>query len=196
MASNEPGYLLPTSSEQLPGDLSLEDFIQTVITGISGLPGQMVRPKWQLNPPKQPQILDNWIAFGISSITPDANAYNGQDADDNNELKRNETIEVQLAFYGPNAMENISVFRDGLWIQQNLESMFKARMGFRGIGPANRIPDLINERWVDRYEVTLVLVREVVRTYPILSFASVRGVLHTVLDGENYTQDFETEEPS
>lgn len=194
MSSNEIGYLNPTQSNQPPNSLTLEQFIQTVIAGISGFNGAMVRPKWQVNPPRQPQINENWIAFGIGNIIPDANAYVWMNQDDNTNLLRNELLEIQVAFYGPNALENISIFRDGFQITQNLEAMQKAMMGFKEISSANRIPDLINERWVDRYELTLVLVRAVQRFYPILSFASVSGVIHTVLE-DPYQQRFETEEP-
>lgn len=189
------GYLRPTSSQPLPGNLSLEDFIHSVIAGITGFPGNLVRPKWQVNPPKQPDIGIDWIAFGINEIAPDANAYVNLDKDGNNVLARMEKVQVGIGFYGPNAQENISVFRDGFQIQQNVEALLLANMGFNGISSAVRGPDLVNQRWVERYEVVLTLVRTVQRIYPVLSFASAGGSIHTVVAGNEYNTQWETEEP-
>lgn len=189
------GYLVPSSSEPLPGPLSLEDFIQSVIVGISGFAGMFVRPKWQQNPPKQPNIDVNWIAFGLVNNTPDANASVTMDELGNSKLKRNEELEIQVAFYGPGAQENISIFRDGFQIQQNLDAMRLANMGYKGVNQAIRGPDLVNERWVERFEMSLFLVRQVQRTYPILSFASAGGTIHTVLEAPLNTV-WVTQEPT
>jgi len=195
MPSNLRGYLTPTSSDPLPGSLSLEDFIQSVIVGISGYNGTLVRPKWQTNPPKQPGITTNWIAFAIANIIGDSNAYTGLTPGNVDILQRNESLEIQVAFYGPNAQENVSAFRDGFQIQQNLEALRLANMGFTGTTSAIRGPDIVNERWVDRYELTLILNRMVQRVYPVLSFASVLGSIHTVIANVDIDQSFEAEDP-
>lgn len=194
MPSNIPGYLLPTSTDPLPGGLSLEDFIQSIIVGISGYSGTLVRPKWQESPPKQPSPSTNWIAFGINLLNPDANAYTGLTPGNVDILQRNQAIEVGLSFYGPNAMVNIRAFQDGFQIQQNLEAMRLAQMGFTGFSQAMQVPDLLNERWVQRWETTLVLTGQVQRVYPILSFASAEGTIHTVVSGQEYEQEFNVEE--
>lgn len=178
------GYLAPTSKPFVPRNLNLEQFIQSVIVGITSYPGTLVRPKWQAAPPKQPDLSIDWIAYGISIIGSDANAYVWLDSHDVTNLNRQESIEVQCAFYGPHAIDNITIFRDGFQIQQNLDALRFAKMGFKEISPANRGPDLVNERWVERYETTLILVRQVLRSYPILSFASASGTIHTVIGND------------
>ena len=183
------GYLLPVPP--LVGGLSLEDFIQTVIVGVSGYTNTLVRPKYQQSPPKQPDINTNWIAFSIQGNAPDANAYVYIDEHDVTNLRRQETLTIQVGFYGPDAQNNSAVFRDGFQIQQNLESLSIASMGFKDATEPIRGPDLINERWVDRYEMTLVLVRQVRRTYEILPFASAMGVIHTVVNGDPLNIDWE-----
>ena len=87
----------------------------------------------------------------------------------------------------------MSVFRDGFQIQQNLEALRLANMGFNGISPAIRGPDLLNQRWVDRWEMTLTLVRTVQRVYPILLFASVAGTINTILENNEVSLPFNTE---
>lgn len=194
MSSATGGYMAPTSSQPLPGGLTLTQFIQSVIVGISSYNGTLVRPKWQANPPKQPSIETDWIAFGIANILPDANAYTNLRQDGTYELQRQETMDIQVAFYGPNAAENISIFRDGFQVTQNLEALLSAGMGFKGISSAIRGPDLLNERWVERYETVLTLVRLVQRVYPVLSFASASGTIHTVIAEEDRSLNWQVEE--
>lgn len=194
MSSATGGYLNPTASQPLPGNLTLEQFIQTVIVGISGFTNTLVRPKWQVAPPKQPDINVNWIAFGLQINRPGYSAYVGVDeSGDNSTLQRQEYLEIQLAFYGPNAQENLAIFQDGFQLQQNLEALRLANMGYTEISPGIRGPDLINERWVDRWECSLFLTRQVQRTYSILSFASAHGSIHTELSSEPYNTDWNTE---
>ncbi len=190
------GYLVPTSSQPLPGGLTLDQFIQTVLVGISGYTNTLVRPKWQVAPPKQPDISTDWIAYGIAMNGTPNNAYVDIDDAGVTHLGRQESLEVQCAFYGPNAQENIAAFRDGFQLQQNLDAMKLANMGFKECSRIIRGPDLINERWVDRYEMLLTLVRRVQRVYPILSFASAMGTIHTVVQGNPVNIDWETEEPT
>lgn len=186
--SSTGGYLVPSASQPLPGSLTLDQFIQTVIVGISGYDPTLVRPRWQVAPPKQPDIAIDWIAYGIAQNAPDANAYVWLNDANVANLNRMETLRIQIAFYGPNCQENIAVFRDGFQIYQNVEALTLANMGFNGCGPATHGPDLVNERWINRYEMELVLMRQVQRTYPILSFASAIGSIHTVVDGNDYTE--------
>jgi|WetSurMetagenome_2_1015567.scaffolds.fasta_scaffold219111_2 hypothetical protein len=179
------GYLVASSSDPLPGSLTLTQFIQSVIAGITGFDGTLIRPDWQPDPPKQPDLPVDWIAFGITVNKGDANALmiSPTSTNANSVLQRFEELDIQCSFYGPNCLENISVFRDGFQVQQNLEALSIAKMGFKSISDSIRSADLFNERWYDRFITTLTLVRQVQRTYPVLSFASASGTIHTVLAG-------------
>ena len=59
------GYLLPTGTNPYPSTLTFLQFMNTVMAGISGLPSALVRPRWQPNPPVQPDIDTDWLAFGV-----------------------------------------------------------------------------------------------------------------------------------
>src|SRR5690606_4618571 len=112
--------------------------------GISGLNGTLVRAKFQKNPPPQPSDIDtNWIGFSLNTITQDGNAYVGMDEDDVMNLQRQELIEVQCSIYGALASETAGKLSDGFQIQQNLEALRLAKMGYVGIGPQILGPDLI-----------------------------------------------------
>lgn len=173
------GYLLPQEQVSPFGGISFEQFIQTVFVGVSGLPGELVRPKWQKNPPKQPDIDVNWLAIGLSEDDADTNAYTGVDAAGNNQFMRMEELTVQCSFYGPLAHEYMRIVRDGFQIPQNFAALQSANMGFVSTGKALRVPDLVNERWVNRWEMSVVLRRQDMRVYPILDFVSGSGFLRS-----------------
>lgn len=168
------GYLLPTN-EALPGGLSLEDFLHGVIVGLTAYDKKLVRPRFQVEPGKQPpQPTDNWISFSIIEDTSDANAFT---SGGENESKLQRHVELQLfcSFYGSNGFANAGAFRDGFQITQNREELFKAKMGFKESSRISFVPELINNRWFDRSDVTITLRREINRTYEILSLQSAGG---------------------
>lgn len=182
--SSTGGYLVPSASTPLPGDLTLTQFIQSVIAGITGITSSLVRPKWQVEPPQQPDVTVDWVAFGIDVNKGDANAYfqGPVGGDSDSILQRQEDLAVSCSFYGPDALENAAILRDGLWVTQNLEAMQLANMGFKGCDDIRQTADLFNERWYLRYDMSVSLVRQVQRTYPVLSFASAKGVIHNALE--------------
>lgn len=187
--SSHVGYLTT-----VPQVLNVTQFIQTVIVGITGVKGQLVRAKWQLNPIEQPDVNTNWIAFQITNNIADANAAVQTDKDGNTNLERSESLEVSCSIYGPNCYEIAGQLRDGFQIQQNLAALRAAKMGFTAVSQLSRSPDLVNERWVDRIEMSIVLTRRIQRDYPILTFSSSKGSIKVVLqDGVN-TIDWNAEQ--
>jgi len=179
-------YILPSISTVPPNKLTVTQFIQTVFVGISGLPGSMVRPKWQPQPPKQPDLEVSWMALGISNAVPDANSYIGTKVDETVESQRHETLEISCAIYGPYCLEIYELLRDGFQIQQNRIELQNANMGFVQITNGRKIPDLVNERWIERIETSVFLRREIQRIYPIPTIISSDGTIYTVIGNEDY----------
>ena len=171
------GFLLPQPQPSPFSGLTFEEFLQSVLVGVSGLPGNLVRPKWQENPPANPEISVNWLAFGLTEDDSDTNAYVGIDDDGNNQFMRMEDLPLQCTFYGPQSLEYGQALRDGLQIPQNLEKLQSANMGFVNTSRMTRVPDFVNERWVNRWEMTVFLRRQIMRVYPILTFVSGSGSL-------------------
>lgn len=186
-------YVLPSSTTPIPRGLTLAQFLQTVFVGVSGLNGTLVRPKWQEEPPKQPDIKTNWMALGIDIAAPDANSYVDVDEDDATVSQRHEALEVGCSIYGPDALEIYGLLRDGFQLQPNLEGLKTANMGFVEISPARRIPDLVHQRWMNRIQTSVFFRREIQRVYPILTFLSASGTVHTVTGDEEYLLDWETQ---
>lgn len=187
------GYLQPSATSGLPDGLTLNQFIQTVLVGISDLPGNLVRPYWQVAPPKNPDLSVNWLAFGVAVTSPDIYSYVEIDEAGVTHTQRQQLLEVQCSLYGPDAMELASLIQDGFQITQNLEALRLADMGFVETGPANHIPDLVNERFINRIQMSVFLRREIRRTYPILSLLSANGKIHTELDLGEYLIDWEAQ---
>lgn len=189
-----PGYLLPNSTGPiLPKRLNLVQFLQTVLVGISGITGPMVRPDWQPSPPQQPDIGVDWIAFGIRDANPDTYSFVGVDSYGITHSQRQESLELALSIYGPNALDTYLLLRDGFQIPQNLQEFRAADMGFTEISRAVHVPDLVNERWINRYQASIFLRREILRTYSVPTLLSAHGVIHSVLGNEEYLLDWATQ---
>lgn len=191
-----PTYILP--QPVAPAKLSLAQFIQTVIVGVSGIAGTLVRPRWQAEEPKQPDLDVDWLAFGIERTKADTYAYlwapsGGQSL--TSDLQRMEVVNVILSIYGPNCLDTYGVIRDGFQVPQNLFALRDQNMGFIEIAEARRLPDLVNGRWIDRIETGFSLVREIQRVYAVPTLLTASGQILTDLfpDGDQYLLDWNVE---
>lgn len=173
--SSTGGYVIPDFPPPAE-DKDLEIDIQNAVVGITGMPADMVRPRWQPNPPRQPTVDTNWCAFGIMRIQADTfTALVHNPAGDGTSVQqRHETLEVLGSFYGPNAHHYAALLRDGLMIVQNLEALYAVGIMLYDVGQIVTASDLISTQWVRRYDLTIRLRRQTDRTYPI------RNVLSTV----------------
>lgn len=178
--SSTGGYLAPASSPAPAEGQALEDFLQQVIVGITGLAGDLVRPRWQPTPPDMPKSGTDWCAYGITGF--DADTYQvdvqGSSSDD---TQRHEVIELLTSFYGTDAQMYAALLRDGLQVAQNREAMQLVGMGLVDTGPITPAPSLVKERWLYRVDMTLRIKRMIQRSYPVL----------TLLDGV-ISLDYET----
>ena len=184
--SSTGGFLQPSPQfPAVPDGLTFQQFLQSVFAGISGLPGDLVRPAWQPEEPKQPDGNTNWLAFGLTNNEASDNAFVGSAVVSNqivNVTQRMEDLEILCSFYGPLSQEYMQLTRDGFQIQQNLESLTLAGMGFVEARRGHRLPENVNGIWIDRWQMNFYLTRQILRAYPILTFLSASGTLTGVLD--------------
>ena len=178
--SSTGGFLSPSGSPPLDDD-ALDDFLQALVVGITGLPGQMVRPRWQEEPPNLPPVGTNWAAIGVTHRTADTFAVeqhdgSGQGADT---LIRHESVDLLCSFYGPLAETNGALLRDGLGIAQNREVLQANSMGIVSVGDLTKAPELVKNRWLNRTDLTVVIRRQITRTYPVLNLLSAEITLET-----------------
>jgi hypothetical protein len=179
--SSTGGYLSPAVASPPLEDDALTAIFQQMIVGIAGLPGNMVRPRWQPNPPKQPEPTTNWCALGIAVQAPDdgpAIVHNGA-GNGSDTYIRHEQIDVLASFYGPGAMQYAQLLSDGLAIPQNLEQLKAQDMNSVDTGPIRAAPDLINEQWVRRYDLELTFRRKITRSYAVLNILTAQGTVQT-----------------
>jgi hypothetical protein len=188
--SSVAGYLQPTGTAP-PEDADLDSIFQQLLVGITGLPGNMVRPRWQAIVPKQPEPATNWCAVGVTGIEHDANSYeqhnpagNGSDS-----LIRHEIITVLCSFYGAGALNFASQARDGMYVAQNNSTLDQFEMGLVEVGSIVTAPELVNQQWIRRFDLSMRIRRRVVRTYPILNILSAQATAKSETQTEQIIVD-------
>jgi hypothetical protein len=187
--STVPGYLQPTGTAP-PEDADLDSIFQKLIIGLTGLPGNMVRPRWQATVPKQPEPSTNWCAVGVTGIEHDANSYEQLNPAGNETFIRHEIIAVLCSFYGANALSYAAQARDGMYVAQNNSTLDQFEMGLVEVGSIVTAPDLVNQQWIRRFDLSMRIRRRVVRTYPILTVLSAQATAKSETQTEpiNVTQ--------
>lgn len=203
------GYVV----DQPPKPATTEDFeraLQQMASILTGLPGNLVRPRWQPVPPTQPPADVTWMAIGINMIETDDYPYikhlgnvtlpgaKGPGAD---LMQRHGTVTALATFYGPEADTVAGQFRDALYIPQNYEPIVGIRMKLRTVHDLARVPELINQQWINRVDMRAEFRVQMDRLYPILNLDGAQvNIRHddgtddlpiTVYDG-TYWDDFQT----
>ena len=170
--SSIAGFLAPSGA--FPYDDALTDILQSVVVGMTGLNGKMVRPRWQPQPPVQPEYTVNWVALGVSKYKVDTFAYEGHAGagDGTSTVERDEIIHVLHSFYGPNCSGYCERFRDGFEVAQNRDILAANSLGLIEVGEAMQVPALFKERWVPRVDVLVMYRRRTTRTYNIRNLLS------------------------
>ncbi|ALD93470.1 hypothetical protein CR3_4288 [Cupriavidus gilardii CR3] len=174
--SSTGGYLSPAVASPPLEDDALDDLLHDLVAGVTGLPGSLVRPRWQPTVPKQPEPSVNWCAIGVTVQTNDASPAIKHDptGDGSDVYQRHQDIELLCTFYGPAAKGYAQMLVDGLAIPQNSEQLGLNDMKFVSAGTIRAAPDLVNQQWVRRYDVTVALRRKITRTYPVLNLLSAQ----------------------
>lgn len=169
-------FTVPTAPVE---DDALDDVLQAMVVGITGLEADLVRPRWQVVTPKQPEPGTNWCSIGVMTSTADTFAVMKHIAgvsitDPAGDLSiRHEQLEVLVSFYGPNAKSYLGVLRDGLGVSQNLEAAQASGLYFTGVmEPGRASPEFINQQWVRRWDSALTFRRMVARAYLVNNILS------------------------
>lgn len=173
------GYLQPTVSAPPLEDADLDAEFQKAVVGITGLPGNLVRPRWQPGNPKQPEPTVDWCAIGVMTQTPDGRPYleHNPAGEGSDILIRHEQIKVLCTFYGPHAKGNASKIRDGVYIQQNLDMLSLVNISLVESGDIQAASEIVNMQWVKRYDLPLTFARQIIREYAALNILSANPLL-------------------
>lgn len=181
------GPLLPIVGGPAPLEgRDLLVFLNGWLAGVTGLDQNLVRGRWQTEPPNIPNAGEAWMAYGIGSRPADDNATIYYDADalegaGATVLQQHEELDVLCSFYdmGSTGLADsyAAVLRQGLQVDQNLEPLVAQGMGLITAGPAVALPSLLKTRWLYRVDVPVSIKREIIRYYPILTVEEVEAAL-------------------
>jgi hypothetical protein len=161
------GYLLPTPTgiSSIEG-IALQRFLQQIVVNITGIDGCLVIPRWQQQAPNLPAIGTDWASIGVRARTPDT--FNSEAMTDAGlVIHRNQILEILVSFYGPNADANNDLMQMGLLVSQNREFMKSQGFVATYYGPPTIAPELIQEQWLYRVDMSFYLRRVQEFTYPV-----------------------------
>lgn len=165
--STSPGYLTPVGNEP-EYDEDLERQISRWIRGVTGMDAKQVFPR-QTDP--QSSIPENgvtWCGFGIATAPRDGTPANIQVSNGQSEQWTWEMVTVLCCFYGPQGAGMAARFREGIFVEQNADALRRAAgLSLLDAGKIFNLPELINNQWVRRYDITVTLSRKNIRTFNI-----------------------------
>jgi hypothetical protein len=181
--STTGGYLAPGIDTSPTDDDALDALIRDLISGLTALPGDLVRPRWQATVPTQPDPSVNWCAFEVQDQGLDASPLIQHigTGDGHDVYVRHQTIDVLCTFQGPSAKGYAQRFADGFAVPQNREQLQRQEMAFVGVGPIRPTPEPVNQPGTRRVDLTVTLRRKIIRTYAVLNLKSAS----VQVDGEH-----------
>jgi hypothetical protein len=180
------GYI----TDALPGPPSadaVEAALQTMVAQLSGLPGSLVRPRWQKLPPVQPDAETTWIAVGVVAVEADDyptirhvsdESLDGKLPPGYDILTRHQTITVTATFYGPDAENTAGRVRDALYLPSNFAPVGSpCGLKLREVHDLARTPEMINQQWVNRIDLRIEYRQQIERRYAIFDLVGADVVL-------------------
>jgi|SRR5579872_2644308 len=182
-----PGYVTPVQTNGELNDVLLAQFLQQLVVGLTSMTGTLVFPRWQLNPPNQPDATQDWAAIGCLKRPRDvfAAVIHSTDLNDffnsTDMVYRNQILEILCSFYGPNAEKNSELFAMGLSLAQNREAMRLNGFGLVEVGESLIVPALIKEQWIMGIDVSFRLRRQQAYQYPV---PNLKGAQGTIQEGQ------------
>lgn len=189
------GYLLPKEADPV-SDLDLDVTFQRVVRGITGLPGEMVRPRVQPNDgmgqalPQIPNQHQDWCAIGVTEERADGGVAGIQihdsSGDGSTTLRRFIVIAVLASFYGLNSGRYAARLRDGLCIGQNREALFHANLALVSVGAIRAVPDVPNGIPRRRQDIEMRFRLRADRAYAILNLLEAQGEIRTEADAHPF----------
>jgi hypothetical protein len=192
--SSTGGYIVDVP----PPPASVEDFqsaLQVALTALSGLPGNLVRPRWQPVPPAQPPADVTWVAIGVTMVEADEYPFfehvggvtlSGATAPGYTIMQRHQTITVVATFYGPQADAVAAQVRDAFYVPQNYEGLAQVGLKLRTIHDLQRVPELMNQQYIDRADLRMEFRALSLRTYPIRDLDGADFTINTEQGSETF----------
>lgn len=165
--SSTGGYLNAEQPYPLDDD-PFDNVVEAFVSALSGLDSTLVRPRWQPIVPLQPPPTTNWIAIGDTDDTPDQGpVFTWDQSALQGQYDRHEDMNYLASFYGPQSKTIAALVRDGGAIPQNLEALIAIGAQLIETGTIRKAPELVNEQWIIRHDMTMHFRRHVQRFYDV-----------------------------
>ncbi len=178
--SSVAGFLAPITAPIY--DNPLDDFFHAFLVALSTLPGDLVRPRWQPEPPNIPDFTTDWLAWGITEIEEDRFAFQDQLSDDQAIVERDEIMTMLMSFYGPRAGQFAKQVSASMQLSQNRSYLRSQKITVVEVLDQVRIPALTKELWVPRVDQRVRFRRRASWVYPIRTIESAQ----LSVDNERY----------
>jgi hypothetical protein len=146
-----------------------EDVIRLYLSALTGIDKNLVRKRWLNKVGKQPDLGTDWIAVGVEGVTTWGTPYsdNQKIPDIQNRISQ-QTLKFRASFYGLNSAELSDKAREGLCMVQNNNQLKRYGLTVQSVDDeVLHLPDLQDEQWLDRYDLTFRVGRSVSREYGI-----------------------------
>ena len=155
-------------------DAPLEDQLSPTLATLLGLPGDLVRPRWQPEPPNQPALNADWVAF---SATADEEATQTSQRLIGTELVmiRQETVDMFVSAYGPNAYSLLTRLNDCLQLGDNRAALQRLGIDFTFKTRTTYVPSLVREINVRRADAHFYFSRLSERRFNVGQIESASG---------------------
>jgi len=174
--SRTPGALSPSVVENADNFL---DPLRLWIAALVDLPREQVRASWLRKPGTQPTRGTTWCAVAVKGLTTTPVFRHGRRGDLNEaesgdvQHTSHEDAECVLSFYGPAGLTLAQRFRDSAQVLQNRRLLETQGLTLISLDQSTqRLPDLVMDQWIDRYDILFHVGRKVSRTYGIRTLTS------------------------
>lgn len=171
--SRAQDYLAPLTP--VADDDALLDLLQPIVTGITGIDGTLVRPRWQPDDtPNLPEYSTDWVAVGIARTRPETfhTEQHVPDGDGYDLFITSEEVDVLMSFYGPNSQGNARRINNGIRISQNRAGLQAMGMDTLYVADPVTLPALLTGKWVRRVDVSITMRRRLAIRYNVLNILS------------------------
>ena len=179
------GFLAPSSGLP-PEDQALDELLQALVVGVCGLPGALVRPRWQSRPPPVPEPTTDFCAIGVLSEHSEPNislVHTSNSAAYPQGFSTSfdqDVVTVMASFYGPTARGNAKLLRTGLMIAQNRETLYNSGLALMEMpGDTTFLPEIVNNQTLRRADITIMFRRRTALVWPILNIVEMVGTLES-----------------
>lgn len=182
--SETGGFLAPLTASP-DDDLVLDQFLQQLVVGCTGLQPENVRVRYvtlddgEKATSRNPSQRENWAAVGVMSMEAEgqpALVHDGAGEGTSIQIQHMR-LDVLASFYGPRSSGLAELLRAALYIPQTRETLFRANMGLIDVGTGRRIPEITNTSPRRRTDIGFRLRRRVERTYAIRNVLELTGTL-------------------